>query len=292
MHTNSSAGSDIENICERYRRCYAGLVYDVLEHLGHPNQALSHELMPLTRDMILAGPAFTVKGMTTTEKDEALRYRRLEMIKQMRRPCVEVRDRGTQYPVAIYGELSATSAAAHGAVGALIDGGTRDSLKIIEAGFPVFARYRCPVEAFGRWAINVYQAPILMTGELTDTVKVCPGDFIFGDFDGVLVIPQALTMEVLLECEHVMGSLDVEAFYADAAGVATRQGRKHTSDPGVGFARSGEAGFELGSTRQVAHGITWRRRTGILEESAKDLAKVTGKLRARRGGGAQHRRHR
>ena len=185
MQTDSSSdGSGLEKICERYRHCYAGLVYDVLAHLGYPNQALSHELMPLTRDMKLAGPAFTVKGMTTTEKDEALRYRRLEMIKQMRRPCVEVRDRATPYPVAIYGELSAASAAAHGAVGALIDGGTRDSLKIIESGFPVFARYRCPVEAFGRWAINVYQIPILLSGELTDTVSVSPGDFIFGDYDG------------------------------------------------------------------------------------------------------------
>jgi regulator of RNase E activity RraA len=48
-----------------------------------------------------------------------------------------------------------------------------------------------------------------MSGELTDTVTVSPGDFIFGDFDGVLVIPQALTMDVLLECEHVMGIEDV-----------------------------------------------------------------------------------
>ncbi len=200
----SSNGTELESICGRYRRCYAGLVYDVLEHLGYPNQALSHELTPLTPDMKLAGPAFTVKGTTTTEKNEALRYRRLEMIKQMRRPCVEVRDRGTNYPVAIYGELSAASASAHGAVGALVDGGTRDSGKLIEAGFPVFARYRCPVEAFGRWAIQQYQVPILLSGELVDTVKVCPGDFIFGDYDGVLVIPKDLTMEVLVECERVM----------------------------------------------------------------------------------------
>lgn len=130
------------------------------------------------------------------------------MIKQMRRPCVEVRDRGTTYPVAIYGELSAASTSAHGAVGALVDGGTRDSGKLIEAGFPVFARYRCPVEAFGRWAIQQYQVPVLLSGELADTVKVCPGDFIFGDYDGVLVIPKDLTMEVLVECERVMGIED------------------------------------------------------------------------------------
>lgn len=204
----SSNGNDIESICERYRRCYAGLVYDVLEHLGYPNQALSHDLMPIEPQMKLAGPAFTVKGTTSTEKNEVVRARRLEMIRQMKRPCIEVRDRGTPYPVAIYGELSAASAAAYGATGALVDGGTRDSGKLIEAGFPVFARYRCPVEAFGRWAVLDYQVPILVSGELVDTVKVCPGDFIFGDYDGALVVPQSLTMEVLLECERVMGIED------------------------------------------------------------------------------------
>lgn len=204
----SSNEMDLVKICRRYERCYAGLVYDVLEHFGYPNQALSHELMPLIPEMKLAGPAFTVKGTSTTEKNEALRYRRLEMIKHMQRPCVEVRDQGAPYPVAIYGELSATSAAAHGAVGALVDGGTRDSGKLIEAGFPVFARYRCPVEAFGRWAILEYQVPILLGGELVKTVTVSPGDFIFGDYDGVLVVPEDLTLDVLLECERVMGLED------------------------------------------------------------------------------------
>lgn len=205
MDSHSSFNEqEMETLCKRYRRCYAGLVYDVLENLGYANQALSPELAPLTPEMKLAGPAFTVRGMTTTGKNEALRYRRLEMLKHMRRPCVEVRDRGTPYPVAIYGELTATGAAAHGAVGALVDGGTRDSGKVIEAGFPLFARYRCPIEAFGRWAIMEYQVPILMSGALSQTVTVCPGDFIFGDYDGVLVIPKDLTLAVLVECERLI----------------------------------------------------------------------------------------
>jgi regulator of RNase E activity RraA len=200
----SSNGNDIVSICNRYKRCYAGLVFDVLERMGYPNQALASELMPLSPKMKLAGPAFTVKGTVTAEKDEALRYRRLEMIKRMSHPCIEVRDKGTPYPVAIYGELSAAGAGAHGAVGALIDGGVRDSLMMMDAAFPVFARYRCPVEAFGRWAIAAYQVPIVMTGLLVGTVRVCPGDFIFGDYDGVLVIPQERTLEVLMECERVI----------------------------------------------------------------------------------------
>jgi hypothetical protein len=76
-------------------------VYDVLEDLGYPKRALSSDLMPLLPQMKIASPAFTVKGMTTTEKNETLRNRRLELIKQMRHPCIEVRDRATPHPVGI-----------------------------------------------------------------------------------------------------------------------------------------------------------------------------------------------
>lgn len=209
MCTNLNGNSAMEAICERYKRLYAALIFDVLEHMGHSYQAVSHELAPLAPEMKLAGPAFTVKGTTTCEKDESKRYKRLAMIKEMTHPCIEVRDRGTPFHVALYGELSATTAQAHGAVGALVDGGIRDSAYLIRMGFPVFARYRNPVEAFGRWMMLDYNVPVLLHGELCETVRVNPGDFIFGDLDGVMVIPRDLTLTVLEECERVMGIEDV-----------------------------------------------------------------------------------
>lgn len=112
---------------------------------------MSHKLRPLAPDMKLAGPAFTIKGTVTCERDEAGRHKRIGMITQMTAPCIEVRDRGTPFNVDLYGELSATTARAHGAAGALIDGATRDSLHLVAMGFPVFARFRNPVEAFGRY---------------------------------------------------------------------------------------------------------------------------------------------
>lgn len=200
--------SDMAALCERYQKLYGGLVFDVLEHMGYPNQAVSHKLTALQPDMKLAGPAFTVKGTVSTDKDESKRYKRLAMIKQMSFPCIEVRDAGTPFHVAIYGELSATTARAHGATGALIDGGTRDSAYLIKMGFPVFARYRNPVEAFGRWMMLDYQVPIRIHGELIESIVVNPGDFIFGDLDGVVVIPRDLTIPVLEECERIIGIED------------------------------------------------------------------------------------
>jgi 4-hydroxy-4-methyl-2-oxoglutarate aldolase len=200
--------TSLEEICARFRQIYAGVVYDVLEQLGLPNQVLTHEMAPLLPDMKLAGPAFTVKGTTSCERNQEQRYRRLRAIKEMPRPCIEVRD-CTPFAVSIYGELSATTASAHGAVGALVDGGVRDTGKIISMHFPVFARYRTPIEAFGRWAMLDYQVPIMLAGELTETVQVNPGDFIFADYDGVLVIPKALTEQVLVECEKISGTENV-----------------------------------------------------------------------------------
>jgi len=199
---------NMQEICVRYRRLYGGVVYDVLETLGLPNQVLSHELRPLAPDMKLAGPAFTIKGTMTCERDEAGRHRRIGMINQMTAPCIEVRDRGTPFNVALYGELSATAARARGAAGALIDGATRDSCRLVSMGFPVFARYRNPVEAFGRYMMMSCQVPILLSGETTETVRVDPGDFIFGDLDGVLVIPKHLALQVLSECERISGMED------------------------------------------------------------------------------------
>jgi regulator of RNase E activity RraA len=79
---------------------------------------------------------------------------------------------------------------------------------VISMEFPLFARYRSPIEAFGRVVTIDHQVPILMSGELTETVVVNPGDFIFGDIDGVIVIPKDLTIPVLVEAERIAGIED------------------------------------------------------------------------------------
>ena len=64
------AALSAEQICKRYLQLYAGAVYDVLESLGLPNQVLSHKIRPLASHMKLAGPAFTIKGTATCERED------------------------------------------------------------------------------------------------------------------------------------------------------------------------------------------------------------------------------
>jgi len=198
------------DICARFHKLYTGLVYDVLDGLGLPHQVLATDLRPLRPDMVLAGPAFTVQGLNDPVGDPTLRERRIKLFKAMTAPCIDVRDCSFDTRCAHYGEMNAVLGRASGVVGALIDGGTRDSRLVMDMNFPVFARYTSPVEALNRWSYYRWQVPVTLRGALTASVTVRPGDFVFGDIDGVLIIPQERLEEVLrLSEEHA--AIEVEA---------------------------------------------------------------------------------
>jgi 4-hydroxy-4-methyl-2-oxoglutarate aldolase len=194
---------DMEEIAKRYKQLYSGLVFDILDTMGLPNQALANDIKPLKQEMIVAGPAFTVKGTTDVTCDKVRLNRVLKMWPEMKYPCVEVRDCNLFQSVAHYGELSATIARKYGAVGAVIDGGTRDSNFLLKMDFPVFTRYQNPVEAFKRWTVEEWQIPVSIRGTLSNIVVINPGDFVFGDIDGVVIVPKELVMDVLQQAEKM-----------------------------------------------------------------------------------------
>jgi regulator of RNase E activity RraA len=175
--------------------------------------------------MIVAGPAFTIQGINDPNGDPELRDRRIKLFKAMRHPCVDVRDCSFDTRVAHYGEMNAVLGRANGVVGAVIDGGIRDSRHLLEMNFPTISRYHSPVEALNRWSYFRWQTPVQLRGNLSATVTVRPGDFMFGDIDGVVVIPFERLEEVLrLSEEHaavenearrdfVAPGADVEAVY-------------------------------------------------------------------------------
>lgn len=187
---------DVAEIRERYMRLYAALVSDALESLGYHNQCMESGIYPLVHTMKVAGPAFTAHGISTPSRDAKVHDIRLGMFKSMTDGCVQIRDTQGDLSCGQFGEISATAAAAHGCVGAVVDGSTRDSNYLIDMGFPTFCRFRNPVEAFGRFMIVDYQIPIFVRG-MSGLLKVNPGDYIFGDNDGVVVVPYELTIKVL-----------------------------------------------------------------------------------------------
>ena len=187
---------DVPAVAARYRRLYTGLVYDACEHLGIPGRAMAGGVYPLVHTMQLAGPAFTVLCISTPSRDENMHNVRLGMLKSMTPGCIQVRDAQNNNDCGQFGEISATAAKAAGCAGAVIDGSTRDSNYLINMDFPTFCRFRSPAEAFGRFMAVDYQIPVFVRG-IDGKLVVKPGDYIFGDNDGVVVVPREQTVRVL-----------------------------------------------------------------------------------------------
>jgi 4-hydroxy-4-methyl-2-oxoglutarate aldolase len=192
---------DVVEIQQRYEKLYAGLVSDALEALGYHHQCMQSGIYPLTHTMKVAGPAFTAHGISTPSKDEKVHDIRLAMFDSMVKGCVQIRDTQGDLSCGQFGEISATAAKSAGCVGAVIDGSTRDSNYLIDMAFPTFCRFRNPVEAFGRFMVVDYQIPIYVQG-MNGKLMVSPGDYIFGDNDGVVIVPQDLTIKVLEMAEE------------------------------------------------------------------------------------------
>lgn len=187
---------NVEAISKRYSKLYTGLIYDAMESIGLKGRAMNSGVYPLTHTMKVAGPAFTMHGIATPNRDHHIHNIRLGLMKSISPGCVQIRDTQGDLSCGQFGEISATAAHAVGCVGAIIDGSTRDSNYLIDMDFPTFCRFRNPVEAFGRFMIVDYQIPIYVNG-IDSNLLVNPGDYLFGDNDGVVIVPLAKTVEVL-----------------------------------------------------------------------------------------------
>lgn len=194
--TQFDVGYDIAAVAERYKKLYTALVCDVCEHFELMGRAMDSGIFPLIPTMKAAGPAFTVHCVSTPSRDPDMHNVRLGMLKSMTPGCVQIRDTQNNRSCGQFGEISATAAKAAGCVGAVIDGSTRDSNFLIDMNFPTFCRFRNPVEAFGRFMAIDYQIPIYVQG-IDGMMLVQPGDYVFGDNDGVVIVPKDYTIQVL-----------------------------------------------------------------------------------------------
>jgi regulator of RNase E activity RraA len=99
--------------------------------------------------------------------------------------------------------MSCQLAHAHGCRGMLMAGCCRDTQYVLKMeDFPMFVFGTRP-NAFGGWTILDVDVPIYLPGHITHYVRVAPGDYVFGDNDGVQVIPKAYIDEVLLRVEYI-----------------------------------------------------------------------------------------
>ena len=175
-------------------RLFASLLSDVLDGLGYMNQALPSHIRPLDDASVMVGRARTALFMDVYEvKDGENPYENeIALIDSLRPDDIPVFSCGKTGRIAPWGELLSTASSVRGAAGALMDGLVRDIRAIRTMGFPVFHGGIGPLDSKGRGKIMAVDVPIECAG-----VKVNPGDLIYGDADGVVVVPQAIEAEVL-----------------------------------------------------------------------------------------------
>jgi regulator of RNase E activity RraA len=191
-----------EAIRVRFLKVDTSNVADVLDDMGFPHQGLAADFKPFPESAgKLAGWAYTIRGQMTPYAGKG-DPEKMKACQGLAPGDVSVWS-GDGEGICYFGELIAVGMKDRGSVGALVDGGIRDIRWIGALGFPVYARYRTPVQSIGRWKVVEWQQNVYLRGATAKWVLVSPGDFILADEDGAIVIPQAVVSETLARAEQL-----------------------------------------------------------------------------------------
>lgn len=184
---------------------YTAAICDILDDLGYRNQAMHHRLRPLLPDIRncgFVGRARTLLWEEVDYVDEENPYKlEIEAMDSLHENDVVIHSTDVNSTNAPWGELMSTLAKRKGVAGCVCDSQIRDCIKIIDMNFPVFYAGIRPLDSKGRGLVMAYDVPVTC-----GQVLVHPRDLIFADFDGIVVIPQAVEKEVIQKATEKVGA--------------------------------------------------------------------------------------
>lgn len=170
---------------------YTPVVGDILDELGRYHQFLPQAIQPLRVNDKLIGRAMPVLMIDVYGPQKKPFGKLTEALDQLEPGEIYVASGGAMR-CAYWGEILTATAKKRGAVGAVINGFYRDTPMVLEQDWPVFGRGRFAQDSAVRTQVVDYRCNIEIEG-----VWISPGDLIFADMDGVLVIPQSVEVEVI-----------------------------------------------------------------------------------------------
>ncbi|MEA2873279.1 MAG: 4-hydroxy-4-methyl-2-oxoglutarate aldolase [Hyphomicrobiales bacterium] len=182
---------------------FASVLSDCLDAAGTMDQVLPSRIRPLDEASVMVGRARTAQFMEVDHHEPGTNPYELEiaLIDSLAKDEIPVFACSNPARIAPWGELLSTAAQVRGAAGALMDGCTRDIKAIRAMNFPVFHGGIAPLDSKGRGRVMAIDVPVRCAG-----VKVASGDLMFGDADGIVVIPRAIESQVLtLAFEKIKG---------------------------------------------------------------------------------------
>jgi regulator of RNase E activity RraA len=173
------------------RELYTPVVGDILDDLGFTRQFLPQPIQPLREAMKLAGRAMPVVMIDVFGKQKKPFGLLTEALDQLESGEIYLAS-GGDMRCAYWGEILTATAKNRGAVGAVINGFHRDTPKVLEQDWPVFSRGRFAQDSSVRTQVVDYRCPVEI-----GAVSVLPGDLVFGDLDGVVIVPKRVEAEVI-----------------------------------------------------------------------------------------------
>jgi regulator of RNase E activity RraA len=189
-------------IIERTMKLYVAALSDAADEIGLGNVCMDSGIAPLTKNKRMAGFARTGK-LTRSPANRPYNEKHLDTLLSLGTDAVDgdliVIDMSGATDCSAWGQILTKIGMPKGVRGAVIDGTSRDIYDIDKIDFTVFARGRHPGTMRGRLDMESVQSPIVCGG-----VTVNPGDLIFGDGDGIVVIPVNRIEEVLKHAEEVV----------------------------------------------------------------------------------------
>jgi regulator of RNase E activity RraA len=199
MSTTKLWKTDDELFALIQRELFTCVVGDVMDKIDLQHQFLPPQIQPIRGDMVVIGRAMPVLSVDvfaerTSGSANPLMNKSfglmLEALDDLRRNEVYV-NTGSSPRNALWGELMSTRARKLGSRGAVLNGYVRDTKTILEMGFPTFAFGSYGQDSAPRYKVVDFRVPVEI-----GSVRVRPGDILFGDSDGVLVVPADAEAEV------------------------------------------------------------------------------------------------
>lgn len=173
-------------------RLYTPVVGDILDTMGYYHQFLPQDIRPLSQEMKLAGKAMTVLMIDVYGQQKKPFGLLTEALDQLEENEIYLATGGTKR-CAYWGELLTATAKTRGAVGAVLNGWHRDTPQVLEQNWPVFSCGCYAQDSSVRTQVVDFRCKIEI-GE----VAIYDGDIVFGDIDGVIIIPKDVASEVVL----------------------------------------------------------------------------------------------
>lgn len=190
--------NDKELFIQIKEELYSALIGDVMDTAGLTHQCLPPQIKPLQNDMIIIGRAMPVLEADCHGEDIFIERKRkpfglmFEALDDLKPDEVYICSGGSP-TYALWGELMSTRATKLGVAGAVLNGYSRDTRRILRLGFPTFSWGTYAQDQRIRGRVIDYRCNI----EFSNRTIVQPGDIIFGDLDGVLVIPQKYEKDII-----------------------------------------------------------------------------------------------